>query len=80
MVEEKEVASSNSNSEIELDRIVQEYREEQEKLSQNQQNETSSREDRQYRGSYYDDPYLEDFNPMNSYIIIDLPWPESPQE
>ncbi len=69
---------SNSNSKNELDCIVQEYREEQEKVPQKQQNSTSLQEaERLSRTYYYDDPYLEDLNPMNRYTIIDLPWPQS---
>lgn len=30
-------------------------------------------------GAYNADPYADDNNPMNTYIIIDLPWPNASQ-
>ena len=69
--------SSNSKSENELDHIVKEYRQEQEK----QPNSISLQEDEHRpRTRDYDNSYLEYLNPMNRYIMIDLPWPQSLHE
>ena len=70
---------------MEIDREIQEFQEEQEKASvkpSNQQGTTQVVEEAYvgFRGSYYADPYLEDMNPMNGYIIIDLPWPKTSKD
>lgn len=74
----------NSKVHINIEDEVQAIQEET-KTSIKQPNETLSEEvfnieTARLRSSYYADPYEEDFNPMNSCIIIDLPWPKTTQE
>ncbi|CAF3361700.1 unnamed protein product [Rotaria sp. Silwood2] len=73
---EEEVHGSDRSIEAKKDCEIQEFRQEQEIISQQQSYETLSAMDDE-QDSYHIGPYIEDYNPMNNYIIIDLPWPES---
>ncbi|CAF4806189.1 unnamed protein product, partial [Rotaria sp. Silwood2] len=64
-------------------REVQEHREEQEIASQIQANQALStiveqeEEEEEEEENYAVLDYLDDYNPMNTLIIIDLPWPQA---
>ena len=73
---DKHTYEINSSIQKETDGEIQEFRNEQQKASDEHSNQTLSQEELEFRGSYYIDPYLEDYNPMNTMIIIDLPWPQ----
>lgn len=68
---------------VELSEEIREFREEQEKSSiKKESNQILLKEEpcAYQRGLYCADPYLEDCNPMNTAIIIDLPWPPTPEQ
>ncbi|CAF1492419.1 unnamed protein product [Rotaria sordida] len=74
---EQQVYDSNSHTQTNVDREIQEYREEQEIALQKQDNQTTSEivEEKEENDGFID--YLDDYNPMNTLIIIDLPWPQA---
>ncbi|CAF4691449.1 unnamed protein product [Rotaria sp. Silwood2] len=80
---EEQVLDSNRHSPASLDREMQEHREEQEIASQIQTNQALStiveqeEEDEEVEENYAVLDYLDDYNPMNTLIIIDLPWPQA---
>ncbi|CAF2104346.1 unnamed protein product [Rotaria magnacalcarata] len=67
-----------------IGRQIKEFQQEQELASAEQQNKIQSKEEEKKEETkekevveyYYVDPYLDAMNPMNSMIIIDLPWPK----
>ncbi|CAF1359299.1 unnamed protein product [Rotaria sordida] len=75
---EQQVYDSNSHTQTNVGREIQEYREEQEIALQKQDNQATSEivEEKEEENDGFID-YLDDYNPMNTLIIIDLPWPQA---
>ncbi|CAF3104693.1 unnamed protein product [Rotaria sp. Silwood2] len=75
---EQPVCDSTQNVKTNMACEVQEYREEQEIISQKQQNQaTLETVEEKEEENYEIVDYLDDYNPMNTLIIIDLPWPKA---
>ncbi|CAF1458531.1 unnamed protein product [Rotaria sordida] len=79
---EQQIYDPNAHVQIKLDREIQEYREEQELASQTQDNQATSETVGEKEKEIEDEndgfiDYLDDYNPMNTFIIVDLPWPQA---
>ncbi|CAF4487880.1 unnamed protein product [Rotaria sp. Silwood2] len=80
---EEQGLGSNRHSPTSLDHEIQEHREKQEMASQIQTNQALStiveqnEEEEEEEEIYAPLDYLDDYNPMNTLIIIDLPWPQA---
>ncbi|CAF1246217.1 unnamed protein product [Rotaria sp. Silwood1] len=75
---EDHIPDFNLNSQTNVDPGLQEYREEQEIVSQIQINQTISESTQEEEEEEYVPlNYIDDYNPMNTMIIIDLPWPQN---
>ncbi|CAF1504341.1 unnamed protein product [Rotaria sordida] len=72
--EQPPVSDTNQNVQTNLAREVQEYHEEQEMVLEKQHHQTTSEI---VEEDYQPIDYLDDYNPMNTLIIVDLPWPET---
>ncbi|CAF3995596.1 unnamed protein product [Rotaria sordida] len=82
---DQQLYDPNAHVKTKFDREIQEYREEQEIASQTQDNQATSKtveekeketeEEEEENDGFID--YLDDYNPMNTCIIIDLPWPQA---
>ncbi|CAF1464729.1 unnamed protein product [Rotaria sordida] len=72
--EQPPVSDTNQNVQTNMAREVQEYREEQEIVLEKQHHQTTSEI---VEEDYQPIDYLDDYNPMNTLIIVDLPWPET---
>ncbi|CAF4721004.1 unnamed protein product, partial [Rotaria sp. Silwood2] len=79
---EKQVLGSNRHSPASLDHEIQEHREKQEITSQIQTNQALSpivEQKEEEEEDYAVLDYFDDYNPMSTFIIIDLPWPQAPE-
>ncbi|CAF1279175.1 unnamed protein product [Rotaria sordida] len=77
---EQPVSDSIQRVNTNMAREVHEYREEQEILLQKQHQQTTSEiTEEEEEENYHPIDYLDDYNPMNSLIIVDLPWPTAPE-
>ncbi|CAF1271604.1 unnamed protein product [Rotaria sordida] len=76
---EQPASDSTKNGKTDTARELQEHREEQEIASQIQDDQATSKtvEEKQEEENYDPIDYLDDYNPMNTHIIIDLPWPQA---
>ncbi|CAF3146852.1 unnamed protein product [Rotaria sp. Silwood2] len=73
---EDHIPNFNPNVQTNLDHAVQEHQKEKEIASEIQTKQTTSDAAEQEEAEFYDPlNYLDDYNPMNCMIIIDLPWP-----
>ena len=74
------MSNSDPTIQVDMNNQIKEYKEERETFVEQQQSQTSTEivnetdTDEEDYGEGLDAEY---FNPMNTQIIIDLPWPES---
>ena len=80
-VQEESVDLYSTDTEIDLNQLVDELREEEEKVIQKPQNSGSSQHQQEPEEEFYGEGLDRDnFNIMENYIYIDVPWPSASSE